>query len=38
MGNKIDLNNMQVVKQQDHTAFAEKHNMYNFYLSAKTGD
>ena len=38
MGNKIDLNHMQAVKPEQHTEFAEANGMYNFYVSAKTGD
>ncbi|CAI2378416.1 unnamed protein product [Moneuplotes crassus] len=38
MGNKIDLNHMQAVKQEEHEQFAEENRLYNFYVSAKTGD
>ncbi len=38
MGNKIDLNHMQAVKPEEHTKFAEDNGLYNFYVSAKTGD
>ena len=38
MGNKIDLNHIQAVKPDEHTKFAEENGLYNFYVSAKTGD
>ena len=38
MGNKIDLNHMQAVKTEEHEQFAEENRLYNFYVSAKTGD
>ena len=38
MGNKIDLNHMQAVKSEEHEKFAEDNKLYNFYVSAKTGD
>lgn len=38
MGNKIDLNHMQAVKNEQHDRFAEENNLYSFYVSAKTGD
>jgi Ras-related protein Rab-28 len=38
LGNKVDLNHMQAVKQDVHTKFAEKNNMNAYYVSAKSGD
>jgi len=38
IGNKVDLNHMQAVKQDVHTKFAEKNNMNAYYVSAKSGD
>lgn len=38
LGNKVDLNHMQAVKQDVHTSFAEKNNMTAYYVSAKSGD
>ena len=38
IGNKVDLNHMQAVKQDLHTKFASKYKMASYYVSAKTGD
>ena len=38
LGNKIDLNNMQAVKQDTHRKFAIKNGLTPYYVSAKTGD
>ncbi len=38
MGNKIDLNHQKAVKAEEHDKFAEEHNLYSFFVSAKTGD
>ena len=38
LGNKVDLNHMQAVKQDLHTKFAAKYKMSSYYVSAKTGD
>ena len=38
LGNKVDLNHMQAVKQDLHTKFAQKYKMASYYVSAKTGD
>ena len=38
MGNKIDLNHMQAVKNEEHDAFAEENNLTGYYVSAKTAD
>ena len=38
LGNKVDLNHMQAVKQDLHTKFSAKYKMTSYYVSAKTGD
>jgi len=38
LGNKVDLNHMQAVKQDLHTQFSTSNKMSAFYVSAKTGD
>ncbi len=38
IGNKIDLIHMQAVKAEQHEKFAKDHELYSFYVSAKTGD
>lgn len=38
VGNKVDLNHMQAVKQDQHTKFAITRKMKQYYCSAKTGD
>ena len=38
LGNKVDLNHMQAVKQDAHTKLAKAHNILAYYASAKTGD
>lgn len=38
IGNKVDLNHMQAVKQDQHCKFAASRKMKAFYCSAKTGD
>ena len=38
LGNKVDLNHMQAVKQDQHTKVAMKNNLTPYYISAKSGD
>ena len=38
IGNKVDLNHMQAVKQDAHVKFASARKMKAYYASAKTGD
>ena len=38
LGNKVDLNHMQAVKQDLHTKFSTDNSMNQYYISAKTGD
>ena len=38
LGNKVDLNHMQAVKQDTHSKFATTNDMTHYYVSAKTGD
>ena len=38
LGNKVDLNHMQAVKQDAHAKFAQDNSMKQYYVSAKTGD
>ena len=38
LGNKVDLNHMQAVKQDLHLKFSTDNNMTQYYVSAKTGD
>ena len=38
VGNKTDLFHMQAVKVEKHNTFADKHGLYSYLLSAKTGD
>ena len=38
LGNKVDLNHMQAVKQDLHSNFAAASSMNQYYVSAKTGD
>jgi hypothetical protein len=38
IGNKVDLNHMQAVKQDQQTKFAKDRKMKHYYCSAKTGD
>lgn len=38
LGNKVDLNHMQAVKQDLHLKFATDNKMNQYYVSAKTGD
>ena len=38
LGNKVDLNHMQAVKQDLHSKFAASNQMQSYYVSAKTGD
>ena len=38
LGNKVDLNHMQAVKQDLHLKFSTDNNMSQYYVSAKTGD
>lgn len=38
LGNKVDLNHMQAVKQDTHSKFASNNDMTHYYVSAKTGD
>ena len=38
LGNKVDLNHMQAVKQDMHLKFATDNSMNQYYVSAKTGD
>eukprot|EP00741_Cyanophora_paradoxa_P016841 tig00020943_g16265.t1 len=38
VGNKIDLNHIRTVKPDKHSAFADEHDMYSYFMSAKTGD
>ena len=38
LGNKVDLNHMQAVKQDHHNKFALKNNFTAYYVSAKSGD
>ena len=38
LGNKVDLNHMQAVKQDLHQKFAVDNQLNQYYVSAKTGD
>ena len=38
LGNKVDLNHMQAVKQEAHSRFGANNDMTSYYVSAKTGD
>ena len=38
VGNKIDLNHMQAVKNEQHEKFALNNNLFSYFVSAKTGD
>lgn len=38
LGNKVDLNHMQAVKQDLHSKLATANSMNQYYVSAKTGD
>ena len=38
LGNKVDLNHMQAVKQDAHQKFAKENKIIAYYASAKTGD
>ena len=38
LGNKVDLNHMQAVKQDLHLKFCNDNDMVQYYVSAKTGD
>ena len=38
LGNKVDLNHMQAVKQEAHSRFGANNDMASYYVSAKTGD
>mmetsp|Transcript_16157 Transcript_16157/g.31042 ORF Transcript_16157/g.31042 Transcript_16157/m.31042 type:complete len:228 (+) Transcript_16157:158-841(+) len=38
VANKADLTHLRTVKPEKHNGFADKHNMYSYFLSAKSGD
>jgi hypothetical protein len=38
IGNKVDLNHMQAVKQDQHSKFGSNRKMKSYLCSAKTGD
>ena len=38
VANKADLTHMRTVKPDKHNEFADKYEMYSYFISAKTGD
>jgi len=38
IGNKTDISHLRTVKPEKHTQFADTHDMYSYFVSAKLGD